>query len=234
VRVLLGITNPQEELECKAENHNDVSVSYSFSQKYRGIPVYGTSITVSADSDTGEVQALNSSYIPNHKLESMNLTPEISLDEIKSKFGDIKTCELNIYAIKDHTENPILVYVMTTTDEVIIADANNGNEVLRFQSTTDWKSASTTGFGQTEKGENVTFPIQFKWFGFYPYYQKDIERQIEIKGDKSGSLAHDFNTIWLDKTANSAYTNIIKVYDWYKIYKYQVESGMFSHIKMVF
>lgn len=219
VKSLIGITDPESELKCIAVNHDDVSLTYTFSQVYGGIGVYGTTVTVSVNKETGEVQTLHSSVISTHKLLNLDLMPQITEEEIKelySKEGNILSCELQIYSLDEYFDAPIMAYVLTTQTDVIIISADDGNEILRFQSVCDLGDHSTTGKGKTESGNTVTFPIQFHLLDFYFYYMEDVERQIFINGDKASPISHEFNTSWGDETANSAYTNVIKTYDWYK------------------
>ena len=216
VKSILGIDSPKDELENQAQNLDENTVSYTFSQEYNDIPVYGTSVTVVSDLENGEVHSLHSSVISTEKLKILNLVPGLSKEEIKNRFEGAKSCRLYIYGIKDHENDPILTYLITTNDETIIADANSGEVVLRFHNIKEWGDYSTTGRGSDENGNILTFPVQFHQWDFYFYYQEDVERQIFLKGDKSSAITHEFNTDWSDMTANSAYANTIEVYDWYK------------------
>lgn len=218
VKTILGISDPQTELVWQATNHDGISLAYTFSQEYNNIPVYGRSVTVAADEKTGNSQSINSSFIATDTLIQVKTTADLSIDEVASKIGasDINNSYLTIYSLGNYKNSPVLAYVIRTNGRVIVANAQNGDVITSYLTQKDWGDSSTTGSGKNELEQTVTFPVQFHQWDFYFYYQEDVQRKIYIHGDKSSPITHEINTSWGDKTANSAYTNVITVYDWYK------------------
>lgn len=218
VKTILGISDPQTELVWQATNHDGISLTYSFSQQYNNIPVYGRLVTVSADEKTGDSQSINSSFLTDNILSKVKTTADLSIDEIADKIGanDINNSYLTIYSLDDYQNSPVLAYVIRTDGRVIVANAQNGDIITSYLTQKSWGDSSTTGSGKNELEQTVTFPVQFHQWDFYFYYQEDVQRKIYIHGDTSSLITHEINTSWGDKTANSAYTNVITVYDWYK------------------
>lgn len=224
VKSLIGLTDPSTELSVNVVNHDDYTLSYSFNQVYSGIPVYGRTVTVTARVNSGETTAIRSSVLANDVLSSMTLTPAIDVQSLNSSYN-INSYELVIYSLDEYETAPTLAYVLNVGDEIVIVDANSAEVIKRFSTTEDWgdtgslsddiSNYSTTGSGISELGKTVTFPVEYNVF-MDRYYLKDVQRKITVYGDKSGWNSYKFNIPWGDKTANSAYTNVIKVYDWYK------------------
>lgn len=137
VKNLIGLESPESELCSQAQNYDDTTVSYTFSQKYNNILVYGTSVTVVADKKNGEVHSLHSSVIPDETLRTLNLTPSLSKKDLKILFPSVINCKLCIYGIKNYKNSPILAYLITTDNETIIVDADAGKAVMRFSNVHD-------------------------------------------------------------------------------------------------
>ncbi len=214
VKSLIGLTDPDSELTFSAVNYDKYTLSYSFEQVYNDISIYGRTVTVNADINSGETRSISSSALSNSVLSSISLTPVLSIEELLNKYNT-DSYELVIYSLDEYEESPVLAYVLHSDGEIVVVDANNADVLLQFQTTNDWGDYSTTGSGKTELGNTVTFPVQFHQWDSY-FYLEDVQRKIYVHGDKAGLTEHEFNTEWGDKTANSAYTNVIAVYDWYK------------------
>lgn len=165
---------------------------------------------------------------------------------VKNHYGesfDINSSktELIIYAIKDYINSPVLAYKVNITgknnnnenvsETVFISTANKSiidteNNVLDAE--------TKTGSGKNEMNNKVSFPVTFYWNDWYFYYMEDMQRNIHLYREVSETnlssgvipiildmmgyssrYGSEFN-IWTDKTAVSAYTNMITTYDWYK------------------
>lgn len=95
-------------------------------------------------------------------------------------------------------------------------NAENGAEVCTYTNILD--ASSETGSGKNELGQKVSFPVAFTWTDWYFYYMQDLERDIQMYNQRcyiDFRIGSELNW-WTDKTAISAYTNMIKTYDWYK------------------
>ena len=136
VKSLIGLTDPASELSFSAVNHDEYICAYSFGQIYNGIPVYGRTVTVNADSDSGEARAISSSVLPNSVLSSISLTPSVSIENLSKNYV-INSYELVIYSLNDYEESPVLAYVLHSDGEIIIVDADNADVLLRFQTSND-------------------------------------------------------------------------------------------------
>lgn len=219
VRSLIGLENPSDELEWKSTNHSDSTLAYSFKQMYKNIPVYGSAVTVSADPIYGKTLSLSSSVIPTDILQNVDFQNILSIEDVKNKYDNqfsILKYVTVIYSLNNFKDSPIIAYVISTENKTIIISAQDGEIIDEYSKTKEWGDYSTTGSGQDELGNNVSFPVQFHQWDWWFFYQEDVQRRIYLHGDNSSAITHEFNTEWKDKTANSAYTNVIKVYDWYK------------------
>lgn len=218
VRSLIGISSPKDDLKWIATNHDGMSLAYSFNQQHKGIPVYGVNITVSANEDTGTVQSISSSAFSEEMLSTIDITPDITADEAKqiNSINVYGTDCLIIYCLDEYRKEPVLAYLIETSDTIYVINAKNGSVISHWSNHMNWGDYSTTGYGKDELNNNVTFPVQFHQWDFWFYYQEDVERNIQVKGNSESAITKEFNTEWKDTTANSAYTNVIKTYDWYK------------------
>lgn len=213
VRSLIGIENPKEELSWIATNHDGVSRSYTFAQLYDGIPVYGTTVTVVADM-SGKTQALRSSLVARSNMSGIYDTGNLSEDAVSGDYNNVISCQKTLYAIGDYEKKPVLAYKITTKDKVIIASAENGNELTSYSNNAGYGEYTAMGKGEDEHGAFVNFPVSYNTDDGVTYYLEDIERGIYVYGDESGDTAKNSNANWADSTAISAYTNVITVYDW--------------------
>lgn len=220
VKGLLGIQNPLDSLRWKATNYDNENLIYSFAQYRDNNRVYGFSVTVSADRNSGETLYLKSSLVPDIVLDKTNTSTDYPVDKFREAYPDISfdSVETVVYAMGDYANSPILAYYGVSAEENVMVSAVDGTELLRYSNVCTWGDYSTTGTGKDEQGNTQTFPVQFHQWDWWFYYLEDIERGIYIKGDKAGVFAHECNTNWEDPTAISAYVNMIEVYDWYKLH----------------
>ncbi|MBQ8227461.1 MAG: M4 family metallopeptidase [Clostridia bacterium] len=218
VKSMIGLNDPSSQLKWIATNYDDVTLNYSFNQEYMGIEVYGSTITVNAEKETGKTLSLSANVVPYEVLNTVDCNANLSEDEITDLFladGPIKSCSKVIYSLNEYNETPLLCYIIETSDEMIIVDADEGVVINRYDTVTSLGDYSTTGKGKNEQGSTITFPVQFHQWDWWFYYQEDVVRNIELFGGNHSMITKEFNTEWGDQTANSAYTNIIKAYDYF-------------------
>jgi Zn-dependent metalloprotease len=233
IRTVLGIANPYEELKILVINSDEYGAEYTFSQTYNGYDVLGKRITISANSD-GITDSLGSGIYPSAKLAQVDTVAKISRAEAETiaanKYGgecravDGET-KLVYYTLGEYEINPSFAYsvFVNGTDiagnyvtSTVFVDSQTGT-VISVQEEINSASADT-GKGKNELGEKVTFPIAFTWTDWYFFYMQDLDREIQMYNQEffiNYRIGSEFNW-WIDETAISAYTNVIKIYDWYK------------------
>lgn len=119
----LGITDVETELQVKVVEKIDNDSYYRMQQYYKGIPVYGRSVVLSADSD-GNVHALtaNSTQIDNVDIKSEATQEDVDVS-VKQYFDNedaiiekISEDRLSIYSL-DLDEEPRLIYNISVVTE---------------------------------------------------------------------------------------------------------------------
>ena len=225
IRTILGLENPYDELENARINRSEYGNKYVFDQYYNGLKVYGRTIMLSADSEK-ETDLLYSSAYPSNELNSLNWTVDITEQEAKEIARNGLTeifSEATETVIYCENEIPCIVYVVDVSginsenqfvDITVLVDAKTGSIVSVIDNV-----ITATGSGKNEKGTKVSFPVEFEWLDWKFFYMEDSTRNIQMYDDKFNNrvpyrICSEFN-VWTDRVANSAYTNIIKVYDWY-------------------
>lgn len=216
VKSMLGLSDPSSSLICVTVNNHDEFNSYTFNQIYNDTIVSGSTITISVNNKTGEALSLSSTVVPESLLNNIDFENIIPKEDIIAEHNleSSDSCGLLIYAVDKYLYNPTLAYVLEKTDVTVYVNANTGekiSEVTSYLSNNEY-----TGWGKNESGEKVTFPVKKSLVSYYPYSQTDNKRNIVINGAEGNVNAMIYNSEWIDKTANSAYVNIIKVYDYYK------------------
>lgn len=232
VHTVVGLDDPYEELELVQTQFDTYGAEYTFAQTYNGYEVLGRRITVSVD-DQGTTDSLSSGVCMSDMLEQAS-TGSISADTAATAavaaYGGSCTAaaeetELVYYALDALMYNPTPAYVVRVygvdeageyADDTVIVNAETSEVITAYDNAYAGTISSKTGSGKTEQGSKVSFPVIFTWFDFYFYYMKDLSRNIQMYDKSTNSrIGSEFNW-WLDRTAISAYTNIIKTYDWYK------------------
>lgn len=219
VRTIIGIDDPKKELKVASNNSDKFGTTYIFNQMVDGIEVYGRTVSITAD-DEGSSVSLNSSILDNNKL---NKKISVSEDEIRNKLAkDLEKgttiSEINtvIYSLYEYENNPVVAYQVITNTEEIFFDTQDGNEIIRFSRI--YTDKSLTGKGKNELNEEMSFPIEYKDWDWFFYYMMDTSRDITMYEDHlllpNSRIGSEFNS-WSDKTAISAYTNMITVFDWW-------------------
>lgn len=233
IHTIVGITDPYNELKLLVVNSDEYGAEYTFAQVYNGYDVYSRRITVSADA-SGVTDSLGSGAYPTGKLAAVDTTVTISKVDAEAlaenKYGGeckVVTASTTMvyFTINEYEENPVFAYSVSVSGDnsegkyveaTIFIDSKNG-DIIYINSNVTGASADT-GSGKNEQGDEVTFPIAFTWTDWYFFYMEDLEREIQMYDQ---ILFMDFRigselNWWTDETAISAYTNIIKTYDWYK------------------
>ena len=232
IRTIIGMADPYAELNLLVVNSDEYGAEYTFAQLYNGYDVYSRRITVSADAN-GVTDSLGSGVYPTEKLAAVDTFVAISKTEAEMlaarKYGG--ECKafpdataMVYFTINEYEENPVFAYSVSVSGDssegnyveaTVFIDSRSGS-IIYINSNVTGASADT-GSGKNEHGEKVTFPIAFTWTDWYFFYMEDLEREIQMYDHV---LFTDFRigselNWWTDETAISAYTNIIKTYDWY-------------------
>ena len=233
IHTIVGITDPYNELKLLVVNSDEYGAEYTFAQVYNGYDVYSRRITVSADA-SGVTDSLGSGAYPTGKLAVVDTTVTISKEDAEAlaenKYGGeckvvTGSTAMVYFTINEYEENPVFAYSVSVSGDnsegkyveaTVFIDSKNG-DIIYVNSNVTGASADT-GSGKNEQGDKVTFPIAFTWTDWYFFYMQDLEREIQMYDQilfMDFRIGSEFNW-WTDETAISAYTNIIKTYDWYK------------------
>lgn len=233
IHTIVGITDPYNELKLLVVNSDEYGAEYTFAQVYNGYDVYSRRITVSADA-SGVTDSLGSGAYPTGKLAAIDTTVTISKADAEAlaenKYGGeckvvADSTTMVYFTINEYEENPVFAYSVSVSGDTsegkyveatIFIDSKSGDLIYVNSNVTG--ASADTGSGKNEQGDKVTFPIAFTWTDWYFFYMEDLEREIQMYDQ---ILFMDFRigselNWWTDETAISAYTNIIKTYDWYK------------------
>lgn len=233
VRTIVGLYNPYEELDVLVINSDEYGAEYTFVQEYDGYQVYGRRITVSVD-ENGVTDSLSSGIYASEKLSGINNIPQITADNADTiaitSCGsecsvDSVATVLVYYTLDEYINAPVLAYMINVSgtnadgdyvNDTIFVNADDGSIISTYTNIID--ASSKTGSGKNELGQKVSFPVAFTWTDWYFYYMQDLDRDIQMYNQLcyvDFRIGSELNW-WTDKTAISAYTNMIKTYDWYK------------------
>lgn len=233
IHTIVGIKDPYNELKLLVVSSDEYGAEYTFAQVYNDYDVYSRRITVSADA-SGVTDSLGSGAYPTEKLADVDTTITISKADAEAlaenKYGGeckvvAGSTTMVYFTINKYEENPVFAYSVSVSGDssegkyieaTIFIDSKSG-DIIYVNSNVTGASADT-GSGKNEQGDKVTFPIAFTWTDWYFFYMEDLEREIQMYDQilfVDCRIGSEFNW-WKDETAISAYTNIIKTYDWYK------------------
>lgn len=219
VKSLVGISDPENELEIAVTEKDLMGSTYTFEQRCNGINVYGRKVFVVSDVK-GNAVALNSNFLPSKSFEELNTNPALSEEEISSKIEktsdnyDKDSIEIVFYSLDEYEKSPVLAYKTIIDNDYVFFDANNGEIIERYPYLIFSGIAAN---GIDELGINQSFTVSKGDDGYY--YLIDIDRGININNYNSSgtySFVYSEDNKWIDRTAVSAYSNMIKVYDWWK------------------
>ncbi|MCD8130156.1 MAG: M4 family metallopeptidase [Lachnospiraceae bacterium] len=232
IHSILGIRDAYSELDLMAIASDEYGSSYVYTQVNNGYEVYGYSVTACVDSE-GVTSSLASSLLATETFGNVNfdyaLNQETAEAAALAQYDEgctvvSENTVMYIYALWDYETNPILVYCVNVTgtsggtyhDDSVYVNADTGEVVHTGSNLLD--ASSQTGSGTNEEGKSVSFPVAFTWTDWYFYYMQDLDRDIQMYSQTLGInfwVGSELNR-WTDETAVSAYTNMIKTYDWYK------------------
>lgn len=218
IKTLLGMDDPKQEMAPEISNISDIGSTFRLKQMYQRVPVYGRSVIVSTDNG-GYTVAVQSNYLDHIDL---TITPGLSITQAAGHIvsgyaapqivGDIV---LAVYSLDEYLMSPILVYyadvVFDGGSDRVFIDANSG-VVIKSYSTI----ISLTGSGKDEFGIKKSFPVSYKFYDLM-FYMEDTNRKIAMLSSKR-LIPEIFNIInsWGEyATAISAYSNTIRVIDWW-------------------
>ncbi len=227
VKNIVGIDNPENEFVPLTSSNTEFSSSYVLQQMYNGVPVYGRTVTVSTALD-GTPNYLNTGYKGDIIIST---TPELTQEQIKlglsSQYGEESIFEivgLSIYSLGEYCDTPVLTYEVNVIDsveggvtETLFVSASTGEIIYSETGVIAWGDKDVNGSGKDELGITRYFPIRFKQWDWFFYYMQDVSRNIMVYNKKVSSanrVGSELNW-WTDETENSAYANLIQVYDWY-------------------
>lgn len=233
VHTIVGVRDPYSELKIATSNTDEYGAEYTFNQVFNGYEVYGRRITVSAD-EKGITDSLNSGVLLTEKLEMVDTTVTVSKSEAEriatGYFGgdcsaDSEQTTFAYYTLKEYEVSPAFTYAVFVSgtnnsgayvEGHVFVNAKDGSVV--YVDSKIARASADTGSGKNEFGDKVTFPVAFTWTDWYFFYMQDLKRDIQMYNQvfyTDFRIGSEFNW-WTDETAISAYTNVIKTYDWYK------------------
>ena len=233
VHTIIGIENAYDELTESVVTEDEYGGEYSFQQVFKGFKIYGREITVSAN-ETGESDFLTSNLFPTASLESFTveniIAKETIIDSLKNLYGndisvDISSVETIIYSFDEYVNNPTAAYIVhingndkngSKISKKVIMNANSGSVILELSANHEDKTV--TGSGKDEKGNKVSFPIQFTLTDWYFYYMYNSETKVQMYKDGlmfDHRIGSEINH-WTDGQAISAYVNMNKVIEWWR------------------
>lgn len=235
IRSLMGITDPFSELRPYHTKSDDAGHIFKFSQTYKGVPVYGNQVVVSADTE-GNIDSLVSDYFPVD--ENVDLEPVLSYeqaaDKIKEKYSDIEIegedgnfYILNYYGKCDLVwEVPFVSHSdsdgLTESEYVALVGTREGEIKFCGETSCALFDKRLPASGQDLLDSIRLFYVKKKVNLLPPgkYVLEDTKRNIEIydaKGKEfpNGEKIEKKKSDWTP-TEVSAMANISETYDYYK------------------
>lgn len=229
IKSILKIKSPGEEFKACTSTNDEYGASFVLSQKLGGYEVYGRRITVSTDS-SGNVTYLTTNYQPYRSVQnSISISEEDAISSLKTKYEEntvnFENKGIVIYSSDEYEDKPVYVYKIEVSSlqynddnnntalvaEIVFVDAETGNFI--DSESNICLDTSVRGEGTDELGNMRFFDIE-KINNYY--YMHDIKRNIFMyKKDVTKLIKERFN-VWLDKTAVSAYRNVIDTRDWFE------------------
>jgi len=235
IHTIIGVDNPYDELEILSVNYDEYGAEYTFSQSYTEYEVYARRLTVSVN-EQGITDFFGSGTYPTNLLERVDLgivLPQDAAEAIAAEhFGGecvavTERTTYSIYTFDEYEEYPVLTYKILVSGydkdgvyiiSTVFVDVKSGEIV--YANDEMMTDTATTGSGKNEFNNKVSFPVSWTWnltHGSH-FFMKDLERNIQVYSRTVGldwCIGSEIN-VWLDKSAVSAYTNVITTYDWYK------------------
>ncbi len=189
---------------------------YRLQQTYHNIPVYGHQIVVSTN-DLNKIQSLNGHYYPdlNIKIDPY-LTAETAKEIIRDLKNETNLVSNGLYIYIQNEKKAILVWEIRSINSIYLISAEDGTIILEGNIT----DSSFSGTGMDMNGKTVSFPVGQSDIGFN---LSDDIRNITIydsalqdtEGNSIIESKNNFESWSKHGEAISAYTNMIKIYDYY-------------------
>lgn len=234
VKSAMGITDPFSELKPYDTKANENGYIFKFSQTYKGIPVYGSQVVVSSDTE-GQTDSFLSDYYPVD--ENVELEPELSFEEavekIKTSYSDIDVVsETPQYYILNYYGQCDLVWEVCFYSNAgqngleqgeykALIGAKDG-EVKYLGSGTCSFSSRISAVGKDLQENARTFQIRKKWgiFSSTKYCLEDTKRNIIVYDSEGKDVdigqkrIEKINSYWTP-TEVSTISNMKDTYDYY-------------------
>lgn len=175
----IGIKNVDQELADCVESNILGNTYYRFQQEYEGIPVYGRSVTVSAD-DKGSGLMLTGNYLDVNEVDTEPvISDEEALEYARVQYSEntaLENAGLAVYSLSN--VSPELVWkIYAQNDDTIeycFISARSG-EVVDTESLTYFEAVE--GTGEDIDGETQTFTTEKR---DNEYYLEDADRAISV------------------------------------------------------
>ncbi|MBR4026589.1 MAG: M4 family metallopeptidase [Lachnospiraceae bacterium] len=220
IHYIMQFENPEQEFEEVYEssvNLGNQTNYYRLQQVYHSIPVYGYQLIVSTDSN-GTIQALNGHYYPEIDME---INPRLSMNEAKDVVIDdigesVELVSDGLYIYVDNQGISSLVWIIRSATYTYIVSAQDG-EIISGGELFD---GYIEGTGKDTNNNTVTFPVVQKDNKFYlaDDVRNIIVHDSALQNSEGEIIIENTNDSALWSThpeALSAYSSLIKVYDYY-------------------
>lgn len=202
VKSAMGITDPFSELKPYDTKANENGYIFKFSQTYKGIPVYGSQVVVSSDTE-GQTDSFLSDYYPVD--ENVELEPELSFEEavekIKTSYSDIDVVsETPQYYILNYYGQCDLVWEVCFYSnaeqngleqgeyKALIGAKDGEVKYLGSGTCSANKRIYTTGTDLLENLKGFWINQKTGWFSDTKYCLEDTKRNIRIFDAKGGEF----------------------------------------------
>ena len=223
----LGIVSVEDELGTADCSTVLGDTYYSFPQVYRGIPVYGRKVTVSADADS-EAALLTSGFYP---IENLSVEAKITQNDAEKIVAGLYPGEADIYV-----NNLVIFSLDKTNPELawkISVHQNNSWESV-FLSAVDGRALKTFS---NELTDNESSSNRFTNVYLYNAENRDIEVDFRIIFDDGTTAIYDgddyretFNKDLFDADKNIIISSPAisgpKVYELIRMLKEKQEEGV--------
>ncbi|SHK61069.1 M4 family metallopeptidase [Fibrobacter sp. UWB12] len=214
----MGFKNVDQEYKEDSFNSYLKKNFYRLQQYHQGIPVYGRQLVVSTD-ENGNVESLSGRYTDVSVTSNVVVNEDKAIDLVKKDVPNVMNITSEgLYYYVDKADKSTLCWKIATDFSVYFVDAAKGSfvEIL----TTRYDFGPATDSGKNMSDQTVNFPVTVDENG--TRYLYDSDRNIEVlrcqkANSCDGAKISRKTTPWTtEKDAISAYTNMIKAYDFYK------------------
>lgn len=137
VKTLLGIKDPEKDLEFLKRYSAEGLTSYRFIQLYKGLQVYPHLVTLTVSDSTHESTMLYSDFISESYFDDFSTEPKISLKSIQYDYmgvADPDKIFLRIYIENsDDKLHPVLCYIVEKENIRLIINANTRDIIKQLK-----------------------------------------------------------------------------------------------------